>query len=187
MLGKVGGNMRIMVQNSESGRKYAPLYVHSFRLVQPHFLAEAEKFNLSYSDLSEIDTVADKLRWCRYRRGLLQRDVADYAGVDRGTYVSYEDAGRDLYPPDKMTKIAELFEVPIENLLDEYNLFLYCGQGRQIKALRKFKGLNQREYATQLGIPITRLKGWEQNKAQMFKSTWEKLFRDEIGQMPSTT
>ena len=70
---------------------YAPLYIHSFRLVQPHTLVEAEKFNLVYTDPTQIDNIADKLRWYRYQHGLLQRDVADYAGLDRSTYSGYEN------------------------------------------------------------------------------------------------
>ncbi|MBS6824056.1 MAG: helix-turn-helix transcriptional regulator [Oscillibacter sp.] len=51
-------------------------------------------------------------------QGLRQRDVADYAGIDRSTYVHYEEYGKDLYPPEHMEKIAQLFEVPVETLLD---------------------------------------------------------------------
>ena len=108
---------------------YAPLYIHSFRLVQPHTLVEAEKFNLIYTDPAQIDKIADKLRWYRYQHGLLQRDVADYAGLDRSTYSGYENTLRDYYPIEKMEKIAELFAVPVTDLLDEFNLFLYNGQG----------------------------------------------------------
>ena len=31
----------------------------------------------------------------RYQNGLRQRDVADYAGIDRSTYVHYEEYGKD--------------------------------------------------------------------------------------------
>ncbi len=65
-----------------------------------------------------ITETADKLRWLRYQKGLRQRDVADYAGIDRSTYVHYEEYGKDLYPPEHMEKIAQLFEVPVETLLD---------------------------------------------------------------------
>ena len=41
-----------------------------------------------------------------------------------------------------MEKLAELFEVPLENLLDDYNLFLLRGQGEQIKAIRQRLGLD---------------------------------------------
>ena len=41
-----------------------------------------------------------------------------------------------------MEKIAQLFEVPVERLLDDYNLFLRNGQGKQIKAIRMKLGLD---------------------------------------------
>ena len=41
-------------------------------------------------------------------------------------------------------KLAELFEVPLENLLDDYNLFLFAGTGEQIKAIRQRLGLTQK-------------------------------------------
>ena len=67
------------------------------------------------------------------KKGLRQRDAADYAGIDRSTYIHYEEAGRDFYPKEHMEKLAELFEVPLEDLLDDYNLFLLRGQGRRSK------------------------------------------------------
>ena len=166
-----------MVRHTDMGIS-APFYVHSFPFVQPHFLVDSEKFNLAYSDLREIENTADKLRWCRYRKGLLQRDVADYAGIDRGTYVHYEDATRDFYPLDKIKKLAELFEAPLEDLLDEYNLFLYRGQGQQIKAMRKAQGTRQQEFADLLGVPLSRLKAWEQEKVRMFKGSWWQLLNN---------
>ena len=54
-----------------------------------------------------------------------------------------------------MEKIAQLFEVPVERLLDDYNLFLRNGQGKQIKAIRMKLGLTQREYADRLGISLS--------------------------------
>ena len=151
---------------------YAPFYIHSFQLVQPHTLVEAEKFNIRYSDPSQINNIPDKLRWYRYRCGLRQRDVADYAGIDRSTYSGYEEFVRDYYPIEKMLKIAELFAVPVTELLDEYNLFLYNDQGKQIKKMREIRNMSQREFARRLGVPHGTLQQWEQNRVQMFKSAW---------------
>ena len=104
-------NVMLMVRHAIKAVTYSPLYIHSFRLVQPQTLVEAEKFNLRYSDPSQIDNTPDRLRWYRYQKGLLQRDVAEYVGMDRSTYSSYEEMGRDYYPIDRMKKLAELFEV----------------------------------------------------------------------------
>jgi len=55
--------MIVMTRYALDVVSYAPLYIHSFRLVQPHTLVEAEKFNLIYTDPTQIDNIADKLRW----------------------------------------------------------------------------------------------------------------------------
>ena len=79
-----------------------------------------------------------------------------------------------------MEKIAQLFEVPVDMLLDDYNLFLRNGQGNQIKAIRTKLGLTQRQYADKLGVSLGNLKHWEQNRKQIFKSTWEKYFKQSL-------
>ena len=167
--------MIVMTRYALDVVSYAPLYIHSFRLVQPHTLVEAEKFNLIYTDPTQIDNIADKLRWYRYQHGLLQRDVADYAGLDRSTYSGYENTQRDYYPIEKMQKIAELFAVLVTDLLDEFNLFLYNGQGRQIKEMRRRRQMTQVEYAKRLGVPFGTLQGWEQDRVQICKQTWRRL------------
>ena len=170
----------VLAANVAGTLKVAPLQILKFPVVLPHKFLDAEKFNLRFSDASEITEIADKLRWLRYQKGLRQRDVADYAGIDRSTYVHYEEYGKDLYPPEHMEKIAQLFEVPVDMLLDDYNLFLRNGQGNQIKAIRTKLGLMQRQYADKLGVSLGSLKQWEQNRKQIFKSTWEKYFKQSL-------
>ena len=48
---------------------------HSIPLLAPHHLLEAEKFNIRYTDPAQITCMADKLRWYRYKKALLQREV----------------------------------------------------------------------------------------------------------------
>lgn len=157
---------------------YAPFYIHSFRLVAPHKLVEAEKFNIRYTAPSQIDNTPDRLRWYRYQKGLLQADVAAYAGIDRVTYSRYEEGVHEYYPIEIMTKAAELFEVPVTALLDEYNLFLYYGQGRQIRIMREIRGMSINEYTRQLGIYGSNLRRWESGEVQITKRSWQ-LLRDK--------
>ena len=170
----------VLAANVAGTLKVAPLQILKFLVVLPHKFLDAEKFNLRFSDASEITEIADKLRWYRYQKGLRQRDAADYAGIDRSTYIHYEEAGRDFYPKEHMEKLAELFEVPVDTLLDDYNLFLRNGQGNQIKAIRMKLGLTQKQYADKLGVSLGSLKQWEQNRKQIFKSTWEKYFKQSL-------
>ena len=180
LLARVGASCYILISNVSGAVKVAPLQILQFPVVLPHKFQDAEKFNLQFPDFSEITEMPDKLRWLRYQKGLRQRDVADYAGIDRSTYVHYEEYGKDLYPLEHMERIAQLFEVPVESLLDDYNLFLRNGQGKQIKAIRMKLGLTQKEYADKLDVSLGSLKQWEQNRKQIFKSTWEKHFKHSL-------
>ena len=148
-----------------------------FPLLAPRKLLDAQKFNIRYTDPSQITEIADKLRWYRYQHALMQKEVAEQIGIDRNTYIHYEEYGRDYYPIEHMEKLAELYDVPVEELLDGYNLFLYKGQGEQIQKLRLGLGITQKQYAERLGVPLDHLKKWEQNRVRIFKSTWEKYFQ----------
>ena len=175
---RLGRHSYLMVQNISGNIKFSPLFIHSFPLLAPHHLVESEKFNIRFSDPSQITEVADKLRWYRYRKALLQREIAELIGIDRSTYIKYEESDHDYYSIEHMTKLAELYEVPITDLLDEYNLFLYNNQGKQIRKKRMQLGLSREEYAKNIGVSIHVLKRWELNKIRIHKSTWNRYFRD---------
>lgn len=98
-------------------------------------------------------------------------------GVDRTTYSRYEENVLEAYPLDKLAKAAELFHVDVTALLDDYNLFLYHGQGQQIKRLRKSLKLTQSEFAKYMGVPLGTLKKWEQNRANIQKKSFEKFLQ----------
>lgn len=166
-----------MVQHISKVVKFSPLFIRSFALLTPHHLLESEKFNIRFSDPSEITEIADKLRWYRYKRALLQREVADFIGIDRSTYIHYEEGRRSCYPIENMEKLAALFHVPVTELLDDFHKFLYQDQGKQIREKRLQLHMTQNEYAKMLGIPLGSLKKWEQNKVHIFKSTWERYFK----------
>ena len=68
-------------------------------------------------------------------------------------------------------------EVDLLELMDGYNLFLYHDQGKQIQAKREALGMTELQYAEHLGVPLIKLRKWESNQVQIFKSTWEKYFK----------
>lgn len=106
---------------------------------------------------------------------MLQQEVADRAGIVRSTYIHYENPEHAYYPPDKLSRIAEVLEVDITDLLDEYNQFLYDGQGHQIQKIRKSLGLTQYQFGKLYGVSPEKVKLWESEKVRMSKATWEKI------------
>lgn len=150
------------------------LAVHSFPFLRPQKLVDAEKFNSRYPDPAMLTTTADKLRYYRYQKSLLQREVAEYAGINESTYIDYESGNRDYYPIDKIQRIAELLKVPTEALLDEYNLFLR-EQGKALKALRKRRGWTQTQLAERLSVRLHVVKQWEQGRVRMTRKVWGRV------------
>ena len=80
-----------------------------------------------------------------------------------------------------MDKLAALYQVPVEELLDEYNLFLYKGQARQIIALRGKLGLSRTAFARQFGISERSLRAWESGEKVISKRCWERYFQRLMG------
>ena len=168
-----------MVRHYNGVAAYAPMYTHILKLLQPHKLTEAEKFNLDYPNPAMLTTIADKLRYYRYQKALKQNDAADYTGIFRSTYTHYEN-GMGTYPLDKLEKTAELLEVSIYDLLDDYHLFLWTGQGKQLKMLQKERALTQKAVAELMGVNIASVKRWEFEKVTIPKDIWRKLVINPI-------
>ena len=107
-------------------------------------------------------------------KGLLQREVADHAGIDRSTYIKYESRAHGLYDFDVLTKIAELLGVALDDLLDEYNRFVFA-QGENLKRLRKRQGLTQAGLAGLIGVNVATVKKWERGDVRMGRKSWDEL------------
>ena len=120
--------------------------------------------------------LSQKLKELRKKQGLTQLELAERLFVSRQAISGWE-AGTSRPSTENLQSLSRLFNIPLETLLDDYNLFLRKGQGEQIKTIRTKLGLTQREYADKLSVSLGSLKQWEQNRKQIFKSTWEKYFK----------
>ena len=174
-LRSINKNFFILYRNINGRTYYAPLFVFSFSFLHFCKLTEGQRYLQDNPNPDKLTHTADKLRWYRYNKSLLQREVAEHAGIDRSTYIHYECAEHDYYPIDKLSRIAELLEVDITDLLDEYNRFLYDDQGWQIRKIRKSMGLTQYQFGKLYGVSAGAVKRWESGKVRVSKGTWEKI------------
>lgn len=165
-----------MCRYADGVANYAPLYVHSFRLIAPRKLSLRRR----YQSLTDIDNTPERLRWCRHSMGLMQKEVAERIGVSRAVYVDLETGAVDCCPAAVADRLSELYGVPVESLLDAYNLFLYRGQAAQIQAYRERLGLGRKPFARLLGVSDSSVRAWESGRVQVSRPSWEKHFKDKL-------
>ena len=122
-----------------------------------------------------LTCTADKLRWYRLTNGYLQRDIADMIGIYRSTYIYYEKQEQKFYDIDQLQKIADIYKIDITCLLDDYMMFIYKGQAKQIKALRKSLGLTQDDLADLFNTSKSNIKHWEHERCFMQYDNFVKI------------
>ena len=98
-------------------------------------------------------------------------------GIHRSTYVHYENIEQKLYNIDYLQKIADIYKIDIACLLDDYMMFMYKGQAKQIKALRKSLGLTQDKLADLFATPKSNIKHWEHERSFMQYDNFVKIKR----------
>ena len=118
---------------------------------------------------------ADKLRWYRLKNGYTRKEIAEITGIYRSTYVHYENSEQKLYDINYLQMIADIYKIDITCLLDDYMMFMYKGQGVQIKALRKSLGLTQDKLADLFGTPKSNIKHCEQERCFMQYDNFVKI------------
>ena len=156
------------------------MYIHSFKLIAPRKQLDAKLFNQQYKSYEDITNVQDRIRWCRHHKGLLQKDVAEVLGITREHYIDYEVGYVDYYPKEIVDKLAVLYGIPAEDLLDDYNRFLYKGQGKLIREYRESIGLQKKQFARFLNIDPGTIRYWENEQKRMSINSWNKYFKDKI-------
>ena len=132
-------------------------------------------FNRQYHCYEDISNVPDRLRWCRHQLGLMQAEVAQIIGVSRSLYIHMENGVCEKNSLQIMDKLAALYQVPVTDLLDDYNRFLYDGQGWQIKALRESREMTVAQFAERLGVYASTVRKWERDQARMTRRMWDRL------------
>ncbi len=99
------------------------------------------------SDLIKVDSVIFKqrLKECRERKGISQRELAQYLGIPPGS-ISYYEGGQNIPPLDKVYILADFFGVSIDYLVgrDEYatSLSNLADLSRLLERLTEYEGVS---------------------------------------------
>ena len=151
-----------------------PLYILQVPLAGPHTTSEAQAFFHMYHSYSEITNPSDRMRWCRYGLDLLQKEVAAMVGMEEWLYRDLESgAFHRSFTPEFADKLAALYSIPVEDILDDYTLFLHRGGGDFLRRYREAKGWSRQQLADHAKVGRTSIRCWETEQ----KTISQKCFR----------
>ena len=104
----------------------------------PRTTVEAQAFYRMYHSYADIPNPWDRMRWCRYGLDLLQKEVAAMVGMEEWLYQDLESgAFHRSFTPKLADKLAALYGIPVEDILDDYPLFLHRGGGDFLRRYRE--------------------------------------------------
>ena len=167
--------MSLVTKNSPKPA-FAPLVAKTLVAKKVITLRWEKEVSFAHQPYCAIESVSDRIRWLRMQKGLTQKEAAERIGVGRPTYGDYETGVIDRFDPVVIRKIAELYEVPVTDLLDSYNAFLMNGQGEQLSRWRTSLGKSPKEMAEYLGVAVSNIVTWEREEKIMTKKLYERCF-----------
>jgi transcriptional regulator with XRE-family HTH domain len=88
--------------------------------------------------------------------------------------MSYENNQTEPLLKD-LKKIAQILEIEVDKLFDDYYRFLDYPYNEKIKELRKRQKLPQCELGAILGVGRRAVENWERGNTVTKRKTWERL------------
>lgn len=172
---RLNDHFKIMAKREDDNTIILPYYMSTIQFVFTRQIRYTHKFNVEVTDIKQLHTIGERLRFLRYKNNLLQTDVAAVLGIHPSSYINYESENKPQYSNNVLIKLAEFYKVDIEDIMDDYQIFLYRGQGRQIKLLREATGMNRAAFEKELGFPKGILKEWESERQVISRKSYNKL------------
>ena len=168
------------------GRGLTPLYILQVTLAGPRTTVEAQAFYRMYHSYADIPNPWDRLRWCRYGLDLLQKEVAAMVGMEEWLYRDLESGiFHRSFTPELADKLAALYGIPVEDILDDYTLFLHRGGGDFLRRYREAKGWNRQQLADHAKVSRTSIRCWESGQKTISQKCFCHLVENLGSDFPS--
>ena len=152
----------------------------------PRTTVEAQAFYRMYHSYADIPNPWDRLRWCRYGLDLLQKEVAAMVGIEEWLYRDLESgAFHRSFTPELADKLAALYGIPVEDILDDYTLFLHRGGGAFLRRYREAKGWNRQQLADHAKVSRTSIRCWENGQKTISQKCFCHLVESLDSDFPS--
>lgn len=106
-------NFDILCRTVDGQLRYAYRYRFSFAPNAPRKILDAQRFLRTYQRFEDIESLADKLKWLRHQKGMMQKEVAEAVGVSRSAYIRLETGVTTMCAKETQDKLEGLFGITL--------------------------------------------------------------------------
>ncbi len=103
--------------------------------------------------------------------------MAELVGVSGSVYLNLETGAVDCCSREIADALAAAIGVTVDELLDEYNRFLYHGQGQAIQEYRKQLKMGKKPFARLLGVSDSSIREWVAERKRVSRKSWDRYFK----------
>ena len=89
------------------------------------------------------------------------------------------------FTPELADKLAALYGIPVEDILDDYTLFLHRGGGDFLRRYRETKGWNRQQLADHAKVNRTSIRCWESGQKTISQKCFDHLVKKLGSDFPS--
>ena len=82
---------------------------------------------------------------------------------------------RRSFSPEIADKLAALYSIPVEDILDDYTLFLHRGGGDFLRRYREAKGWSRQQLADHAKVSCTSIRTWENGQKSISHKCFDLL------------
>ena len=129
---------------------------------------------IPFEEKPKSDLPSDNLRYYRQRKNMSTRQLADCIDVVPATILLYEN-GKHPIPYDIALRLAEVLEIDVFLLFDDFSRFLAVPYAEALKSVRMALGLSQKAFAEQMEIVPSYYYKLEEGNRRPSRKVYQKI------------
>ena len=129
---------------------------------------------IPFEEKPKTNLPGDNLRYYRLRKQMTTRQLAEKLDIVPSTVAMYEN-GKHPIPYDVTNKLADVLEIEVSLLYDDFSRFLAVPYTEALKSFRTALGLSQRAFAEQMEIVPSYYYKLEEGNRRPSRKVYQKI------------
>ena len=130
---------------------------------------------IPFEEKPKTNLPSDNLKYYRQRKQMTTRQLAEKLDIVPSTVVMYEN-GKHPIPYDVAIKLADVLEIEVSLLYDDFSRFLSVPYTEALKSVRTALGLSQKAFAERIGIVPSYYYKIEEGNRRPSRKVYQKIY-----------